>query len=298
MYSSNTPWVITRRAQSLLGLRQTGVWDGATSAAFAAAPRGVKQAINTDFATANLSEYSVRRVTTQVTEPPTRPGDSAPAPRPRPVTPPRKPAGSRKIIKGHTDPSVASRKAVSRPANTLGSNPSPASVKAFLQKELASRGYSENSINAIFRQITKESGFNWRAVEDHRYFTKRPKMAAFSKMSQLQIADLARQGPEVFFEAAYGPHTAKGKELGNTSPGDGQKFRGRGLLQETGRSNYARLSRIVGVDLVSRPEKLNSTPAESIASVLGTIEHRFGRQKQNLTYAQVLANINPGLVRG
>jgi putative chitinase len=46
--------------------------------------------------------------------------------------------------------------------------------------------------------------------------------------------------------------------LGNTEPGDGSKFRGRGLIQTTGRANYAALSKRMFGDsrLLTRPELL------------------------------------------
>ena len=44
------------------------------------------------------------------------------------------------------------------------------------------------------------------------------------------------------------------KNLGNTEPGDGPKFIGRGILQLTGRANYTNMSKKLGVDLVSNPE--------------------------------------------
>ena len=43
------------------------------------------------------------------------------------------------------------------------------------------------------------------------------------------------------------------QDLGNTQPGDGPRFRGRGLLQVTGRSNYAAVSAALGVDFVAEP---------------------------------------------
>lgn len=48
------------------------------------------------------------------------------------------------------------------------------------------------------------------------------------------------------------------KDLGNTQQGDGLKFKGRGLIQITGRANYARVSRaIFGNDtLLDYPEIL------------------------------------------
>lgn len=45
------------------------------------------------------------------------------------------------------------------------------------------------------------------------------------------------------------------KNLGNTQPGDGPRFIGRGVLQLTGRANYADMSKKLGIDLVADPEK-------------------------------------------
>jgi putative chitinase len=47
---------------------------------------------------------------------------------------------------------------------------------------------------------------------------------------------------------------AKAKELGNTQKGDGYKFRGRGLIQLTGRANYAAYKAYSKIDVVNHPE--------------------------------------------
>ena len=44
------------------------------------------------------------------------------------------------------------------------------------------------------------------------------------------------------------------KTLGNTKAGDGRRFKGRGLVQITGRRNYTDWSKRLGVDLVGKPE--------------------------------------------
>lgn len=56
------------------------------------------------------------------------------------------------------------------------------------------------------------------------------------------------------------------KDLGNTQPGDGFKFRGRGLLQITGRANYEAARKEFGVDVVANPELLGQPVLASRSS--------------------------------
>lgn len=59
-------------------------------------------------------------------------------------------------------------------------------------------------------------------------------------------------------EFLYGYNTTKGKGVGNTQPGDGGKYIGRGYIQLTGRGNYARYGTMIGQDLLGNPELLNT----------------------------------------
>lgn len=43
-------------------------------------------------------------------------------------------------------------------------------------------------------------------------------------------------------------------DLGNVRPGDGVRFKGRGPIQLTGRANYRRFGRAIGIDLERHPE--------------------------------------------
>jgi putative chitinase len=53
-------------------------------------------------------------------------------------------------------------------------------------------------------------------------------------------------------------------DLGNTRAGDGFRYRGRGVLQITGRDNYRRFGALIGVDIESQPDRA-AEPAIAMA---------------------------------
>ncbi|MBR1279008.1 TIGR02594 family protein [Bradyrhizobium sp. AUGA SZCCT0283] len=56
-------------------------------------------------------------------------------------------------------------------------------------------------------------------------------------------------------ERVYGlGNPRKAQELNNKNPGDGFKYRGRGLMQTTGRCNYRRMAQVCGVDFEDNPD--------------------------------------------
>lgn len=101
-------------------------------------------------------------------------------------------------------------------------------------------------------QVLHESGGLTVTYEDMRY--RAPRILEIfgvgrhsAAVTPTQAKALAGQ-PEALAERVYGlGNPAKARELGNTQPGDGFRYRGGGLLQTTGREAYRRLGEECGL---------------------------------------------------
>jgi len=81
------------------------------------------------------------------------------------------------------------------------------------------------------------------------------------------LAQIAHESGEFRYlkEIASGSAYEGRLDLGNNQQGDGIRFKGRGLIQITGRSNYKHLSVDLGVDFIAQPVLLE-TPQYAVLS--------------------------------
>jgi putative chitinase len=104
-------------------------------------------------------------------------------------------------------------------------------------------------------------------------------LATFKHETANTLEPIDEYGSPDYFESHYGPQTRVGKQLGNTQPGDGNRFHGRGYVQLTGRNNYVRAGSIVNIDLTSNPEQAKEPKVAYQIGIQGMKEGWFTGKK-------------------
>lgn len=117
--------------------------------------------------------------------------------------------------------------------------------------------------------ILEESGA-YRAARIMEIFGVGKHSAAVTEAEAKRIAALpvAQRGP-VLFNRVYGVgNPRKMREFKNTGPNDGWLYRGGGMMQATGKSNYAKMAKKTGLPLVEHPELLHQPDSAFMAAYL------------------------------
>lgn len=84
-------------------------------------------------------------------------------------------------------------------------------------------------------------------------------------------------------------------DLGNTQPGDGHRFLGRGFIQLTGRANYTKASEALCLDCINQPEILEKSPWAAVVSCCWWSEHGLNALADKDAFMAITRRINGGM---
>jgi putative chitinase len=83
-------------------------------------------------------------------------------------------------------------------------------------------------------------------------------------------------------------------DLGNVHPGDGPRYRGRGRIMVTGRTNYTSVSKAFGQDFVAHPSRLARSPMSELASCWWWDTHDCNEIADSHDFVALTRRINGG----
>lgn len=159
-----------------------------------------------------------------------------------------------------------------------------------LDKALRENGITESKEIAEFcAQCAHESGGFRRLTENLNYSADAlarswPNRFALADGSPNDLAKRIARNPEAIGNHAYA------NRMGNGSPesGDGWKYRGRGIIQLTGKNNYGAASIALGINCVEHPEMIAEYDNAARAAVWFWVRNKCGKAKSFLGQSKII----------
>lgn len=111
------------------------------------------------------------------------------------------------------------------------------------------------------------------------------------------LAQLGHESGQLRYteELASGEAYEGRKDLGNTQPGDGKKYKGRGLIQITGKTNYLMCGMDLDLPLLEHPEMLRDYRLSALSAGWYWDEHNLNALCDLGLFEQLTRAINGGL---
>ena len=130
-------------------------------------------------------------------------------------------------------------------------------------------------------------------------------MAKYGIVTRLRMAAFIAQighesGQFRWLKELWGPTAQQARyegraDLGNKANGDGLKYRGRGLIQITGRANYAACGDALGLDLINQPELLEQPQYASMSAAWFWSSRGLNTLADQNDFLKITRRINGGI---
>lgn len=153
-------------------------------------------------------------------------------------------------------------------------------------------------IRAFLAQVGVESA-QLKAVEENLNYSASGLLAVFGKYfrTKAEAQEYARK-PEAIANKVYASRLGNGGQ----QSGDGWRYRGRGLIQTTGKRNYALLSEETGIDFVGNPDLLAAPRYAALSAAafwkrngLNELSDRLSGAAEADVFKQITRRVNGGL---
>lgn len=118
------------------------------------------------------------------------------------------------------------------------------------------------SMAMFLAQTGHESG-NFSATEENLNYSAKGLTGTFRKYfpNEADATPYARK-PEKIANKVYGGRMGNGPE----ASGEGYKYRGRGVIQLTGKDNYRNCGKALGIDLLAEPDQVAKNPVAVLSA--------------------------------
>lgn len=119
----------------------------------------------------------------------------------------------------------------------------------------------DRELRSFLGQVLHESNMLESLEENLSYSAERLVAVWPARFPTLEAARPFARNPQDLAEKVYGGR------LGNVLPGEAWRYRGRGLIQVTGRTNYATVQAVTGLPVLQNPE-LMAQPLPALQSAV------------------------------
>jgi putative chitinase len=150
---------------------------------------------------------------------------------------------------------------------------------------------SARRMAAFLGHIAHESGYLRKVEEDLHYKDSQRINEKFKAIKTDEEAEAYVNHPEALANKVYADRNGNG----DTASGDGWKYRGRGLIQLTGKANYAAFAKDANVDVVQNPNLVATPQYAALSAAWFFRKHRLNELADAGDYQALSKRINTSL---